>query len=212
MPPPTPLHCCLSSPRTRQRLLLGVGPNVGELMLLCEENYRRLMQLVPTLPGLTGDLLSHRAGHTDLALAVIAQAPYTTTLRLTHLFSPAAERHPPLPVGDRQPHLQADRQSGAAGAPVVHAPPAGPTTGGTLAEPNALLRAYHDAGQVEVLDLRQTVLPLYRHYGAPALEAKWRANLFLSKWLAYCVRAGHGFSAGSPGRDSQRHRELLSTS
>ena len=61
------------------------------------------------------------------------------------------------------------------------------------ADPDALLRAYHDARQVEILDLRQTALPLHKHYRSPALEAKWRANLFLAKWLAYCLRSGHHF-------------------
>ena len=61
------------------------------------------------------------------------------------------------------------------------------------ADPDALLRAYHDAGQVEVLDLRQTVLPIHSHYRPPALLAKWRANLFLAKWLIYCSREGHRF-------------------
>lgn len=63
-----------------------------------------------------------------------------------------------------------------------------------LADPDALLRAYHDARQVEVLDLRQTALPLHNHYRSPALEAKWRANFFLGKWLSYCVRTGHLFA------------------
>jgi len=67
-----------------------------------------------------------------------------------------------------------------------------------LADPDALLRAYHDARQVEVLDLRQTILPLHNHYRSPALEAKWRANLFLGKWLAYCVRSGHLFEVDTP--------------
>jgi len=61
------------------------------------------------------------------------------------------------------------------------------------ADPDALLRAYHDARQVEVLDLRQTALPLHNHYRSPALEAKWKANLFLSKWLLYCFGQGHRF-------------------
>jgi len=61
------------------------------------------------------------------------------------------------------------------------------------ADPDALLRAYHDARQVEILDLRQTALPLHKDYRSPALEAKWRANLFLGKWLAYCLRRGHRF-------------------
>jgi uncharacterized protein len=67
------------------------------------------------------------------------------------------------------------------------------------ADPDALLRAYHDAGQVEVVDLSETALPLHRHYQSPALEAKWKANLFLSKWLAYCLREGHRFRP-LPGR------------
>jgi uncharacterized protein YqiB (DUF1249 family) len=65
------------------------------------------------------------------------------------------------------------------------------------ADPDALLRAYHDARQVEVIDLRQTALPLHNHYRSPALDAKWKANLFLSKWLGYCVLLGHHFEAGS---------------
>jgi uncharacterized protein len=59
------------------------------------------------------------------------------------------------------------------------------------ADPDALLRAYHDAGQVEVIDLLETALPLCSDYRSPALEAKWKVNLFLSKWLAYCARQGH---------------------
>jgi hypothetical protein len=59
-----------------------------------------------------------------------------------------------------------------------------------LPEPDAVLKAYHDAEQVEVLDLRQTALPIFSHYRSPALRAKWKANLFLSKWLGWCLRDG----------------------
>lgn len=61
------------------------------------------------------------------------------------------------------------------------------------ADPDASLRVYHDARQVEVVDLRQTALPLHNHYASPALEAKWKVNLFLAKWLGYCVFQGHRF-------------------
>jgi uncharacterized protein YqiB (DUF1249 family) len=76
-------------------------------------------------------------------------------------------------------------------------------------EPDALLRAYHDAQQVEVLDLRQTVLPIMSHYQAPALAAKWRANLFLSKWLGYCLNQGYRFSAKAGKPTSAYQQELL---
>jgi uncharacterized protein YqiB (DUF1249 family) len=69
------------------------------------------------------------------------------------------------------------------------------------ADPDALLRVYHDARQVEVLDLRQTVLPRHTEYRAPALAAKWRLNLFLFKWLSYCLQQGHRFA---PGRTEVR--------
>ncbi len=66
-------------------------------------------------------------------------------------------------------------------------------TPGLRPEPDAHLRSYHDARQVEILDLRQTVLPLRANYAAPALAHKWRANLFLSKWLRFCLQQGHRF-------------------
>jgi uncharacterized protein YqiB (DUF1249 family) len=76
------------------------------------------------------------------------------------------------------------------------APPGlGPRRG---ADPDALLRVYHDARQVEVLELRQTALPRHVEYRHPALDSKWRLNLFLSKWLAYCLVQGHRFAAGGP--------------
>jgi uncharacterized protein len=64
-------------------------------------------------------------------------------------------------------------------------------------DPNARLCVYHDAMQVEVLDLHQTALPIYRHYAHPALDAKLKANLFLARWLAYCVQQGYRFGAGA---------------
>ncbi len=60
-------------------------------------------------------------------------------------------------------------------------------------DPDACLRVYHDARQVEVLALKQSVLPLRGDYAHPALADKWQANLFLSKWLVFCLRQGHCF-------------------
>lgn len=159
--------------------LRATAPNVGGLMALCEENYGSLMRLAPALPRLSGRQRS-RPGHAaELNLAVMEQAPYTTTLRLTHVFgrSDSDSSHAVDDPGD---------------------------------EPDAVLRAYHDAGQVEVLSLRQTILPVLNHYDAPALAAKWRANLFVSKWLAYCRREGHRFPAHpSPPQPSPSNRKLL---
>lgn len=163
--------------------LLAAAPNVGGLMALCEENYGALMRLAPALPRLHGRLRSQPEGRAELLLTMVEQSPYTSTLRLTHLLPTAGASSQP-PSGQ-----QSSRQ-----------PPS---------EPDALLRAYHDAGQVEVLSLRQTVLPVLSHYERPALAAKWRANLFVSKWLGYCLREGHGFPASASATLAGEQFELL---
>jgi len=134
-------------------------PTVGNLMGLCEENYRALMRLAPDLREIRGEICSVVERDQDLFLEVLEQAPYTTLLRLTYYF----------------PH-----RDGA-----VHRTPD--------PDPDTLLHAYHDAGQVEVLELRQTELPAHAHYPYSALEAKWKVNLFLSKWLAFCRARGYRF-------------------
>ncbi len=65
---------------------------------------------------------------------------------------------------------------------------------GQLPDPDATLRVYHDSAQAEILELRQKALPLNRGVEHPTLNQKWKVNLFLSKWLSYCVRQGHRFS------------------
>jgi uncharacterized protein YqiB (DUF1249 family) len=68
-----------------------------------------------------------------------------------------------------------------------------PVQGIALPDPDARLRVYHDACQVEAIELRQTVLPLRSDYRSPALAEKWQVNLFIGKWLTYCARQGHVF-------------------
>ncbi|MES9838310.1 MAG: DUF1249 domain-containing protein [Candidatus Thiodiazotropha sp.] len=65
---------------------------------------------------------------------------------------------------------------------------------GDYPDPDATLRVYHDSKQIDVLDLRQSSLPLHRWGGNPTLDQRWRINLFLSKWLRYCLAQGHGFA------------------
>lgn len=64
---------------------------------------------------------------------------------------------------------------------------------GQMPDPDAVLRVYHDACQVEVQALSQHTLPMERLFEAPGLLNKWRANLFVSKWLAFCGQQGHLF-------------------
>ena len=155
--------------------LLGLAsrhPTVGDLMTLCEENYVLLGRLAPGLRELRKVSISRRMGCVDLYLIIEEQSPYTSLVRLTHLFQGADLDH----AGG----VAATLDRGQIGA---------------RADPDARLRIYHDARQVEVLDLCQTVLPLHLDYQPPALDSKWRANLFLGKWLAFCLQQGHRFGA-----------------
>lgn len=65
---------------------------------------------------------------------------------------------------------------------------------GHYPDPDATLRVYHDFQQVDVVDMRQSALPLERWGSNPTLEQRWKINLFLSKWLNYCISQGHRFS------------------
>lgn len=141
--------------------LLRTGrPTVGNLMAMCEENYRAVMRLIPDLRQTQGELRSMLDGDLDLHLEILEQTPYTTLLRLTYFF----------PHNDGLVHR-------------LKRP-----------DPDALLRVYYDACQVEVVDLRQTALPVHYRYCLSALETKWKVNLFLSKWLAFCLLQGHAFA------------------
>lgn len=64
-------------------------------------------------------------------------------------------------------------------------------------EPDLMLRLYHDARTCEVvsglIDTRRQDVRRVRR-----LDASWRLNRFLFKWLRYCLRQGHRFHAAQP--------------
>ena len=70
---------------------------------------------------------------------------------------------------------------------------------GECPDPDAVLRVYHDAKQVEVIDLKQSSLPLDKGIHCGTLNQKWKASLFLSKWLTYLIQQGHGFKGPVAG-------------
>jgi uncharacterized protein len=156
--------CCpLAEPGT-----LSGRPSVGALMSLCEENFALLVRLAPQVREQRGSQVCRGKGGLDLHLIVEEQSAYTTLVRLTHYFgaSPA-----PGPVGE----CPAERRARLG------------------ADPDLRLRIYHDARQVEVESLRQTALPMRCDYQHPALDAKWKVNCFLSKWLRFCLHEGYRF-------------------
>lgn len=67
--------------------------------------------------------------------------------------------------------------------------------GSPLLDPEMLLRLYLDTGQVEVIEIkRQQCLPLEGLYQSPGLQQKWKANLFVGRWLDYCLSKNYRFS------------------
>ncbi len=61
------------------------------------------------------------------------------------------------------------------------------------ADPDSTLRVYHDSQQLEIIDLRRSKLYLTNTYQHPNLLIKWKANLFMHKWLTYCLAGNHDF-------------------
>lgn len=59
-------------------------------------------------------------------------------------------------------------------------------------DPDAIMRIYHDSRQAEVIELAQSIVNK-ADPAAPLLTYKWKLQLFLSKWLNYCVQRGHLF-------------------
>lgn len=66
-------------------------------------------------------------------------------------------------------------------------------------EPDLDIRLYHDARSCEVMSglLPEGRLKIRR---TRDLEEGQRLNRFLSKWLSYCLRQGHGFSIDGSAR------------
>jgi uncharacterized protein YqiB (DUF1249 family) len=81
---------------------------------------------------------------------------------------------------------------------------------GDYPDPDAMLRVYHDSRQVDVVDLRQSSLPLHRWGENPTLEQRWKINLFLSKWLRYCVEQSHSFTMENRGLMDELHMSEVS--
>lgn len=74
---------------------------------------------------------------------------------------------------------------------------------GPQADPDLLIRVYHDARLAEVQACarwhRHSILESLRSELARQLGDRWLRNVMLNKWLDYCVERGHRFP-GSKGR------------
>ena len=65
---------------------LRFKPSVGQLMDLCEENYRLILDLIPDIQSMKGKNISSQPSHQDLHLEILEQSRYTTLIHLTYYF------------------------------------------------------------------------------------------------------------------------------
>ena len=71
---------------------------------------------------------------------------------------------------------------------------------GVIAEPNLLVRVYHDARLAEVMAAHLRRRPAFQaleNTSGTQLHSRWRVNRFLYKWLHYCLHQGHCFRLSS---------------
>lgn len=73
---------------------------------------------------------------------------------------------------------------------------------GSFLAPDIQVRIYHDARLAEVLRCGRLRGQRDASYDSGrrdyTLDAKWRINRFLQKWLGYCLRQGHRFHGARP--------------
>ncbi len=145
----------------------------------------------PRYPWSVGNILIARP--TVGALMALCEENYGHLLRLAPQVDMMAGRHHSRVDGQMDLHLEVLEQ--APYTTLVHLTYHFGRTGAgtTRPDPDALLRVYHDAGQAEVIDLEQRALPIQTPPGLRTLQQKWNANVFLSKWLRFCIVQGHRF-------------------
>ncbi len=151
--------------------LLRFKPTLGQLMDLCEENYRLLNRLAPDLAQMRGHYQSTDPRQVDLHLQVLEQSRYTSLIRLTYEFS--TDEH------------------------------------GSRTAPDTTLRVYHDSAQLEIIELKDRHLFLKNNYQHPGLYLKWQANVFINKWLTFCLQQQHVFTRNSADDHSHQPTEAV---
>jgi len=69
--------------------------------------------------------------------------------------------------------------------------------GQSVADPDLVVRIYHDARLVETLNCtarhRHSLLGRFRTAPGQEMRRRWDRNMMLNKWLEYCSEIGHRF-------------------
>lgn len=69
--------------------------------------------------------------------------------------------------------------------------------GQALADPDLIVRIYHDARQAEAMSCCAKSfmqIPMKHEHDKPVVDCKWDNNILLLKWLEYTISLGHSFA------------------
>lgn len=82
---------------------------------------------------------------------------------------------------------------------------------GTFPSPDLTIRVYLDSAQAELLRLPDALsVTIEEERGATSpLEKRWIANLFLQRWLDYCLQQGHRFTVDVRDRNDAGMASLV---
>ena len=140
------------------------------LMTLYESNYIKLSHLIAEFDSFPEAhsrwAVSSCEEDCDLYLAVQRRRPYTTTLKLTYLFSTAAcgpRRAVAVPEPDLRVRVYHDAR---------------------------LVEAQRVREQID-----RRVFPALTRVYSRELDRRWRNNMLLNKWLDYLLEMGHRFAS-----------------
>ena len=170
---------------------------------------RPLMMQAPLHPWLSSDCLHGRP--TVGALMGLCEENFALLLRLVPDLRCLRGSYRAQRAGDLDLHLEVlDQSPYTTTARLTYVFAAGNRAARHDSEPDALLRIYHDARQVEILGLSPKSLPVLNDVSEPLLLDKWRINLFLAKWLEYCLRQGYRFCAETEDGECSRGPDAIS--
>jgi uncharacterized protein YqiB (DUF1249 family) len=68
--------------------------------------------------------------------------------------------------------------------------------GETIADPDLVIRIYYDARQAEAMACRPSGFMALENTAEkkPYMDCRWESNLFVEKWLRYCIKQGYRFT------------------
>jgi uncharacterized protein YqiB (DUF1249 family) len=132
-----------------------------------------------------------------IALMTLYESNYIRLRQLSGEFAALPVASVSAPPGDFALHLRVDERSRYTTTLTLTYRFELPD-GGQADDPNLQIRVYHDAHLAEALNgvrrHRHPLLSDLQSHAPRHMDARWRRNMMLNKWLDYCTERGHCFA------------------